>query len=214
MIVDFAMPFHVDLLQLRSFRIIDGSASHIYRGLLRMKQTNRISASHSEFCSLTMDITVARTFLEIVKTGSFVRAAANLNITQTAVSARVRVLEEQLDRQLFVRNKAGARLDPGRRPVPPLRDQPGPAMGARPPRRRDAGRARECRHGRRRAQPVESAASKLAGVDEERVRRCRDPRPDRRHRAPSRPGPGGDHGPRGRLCSAVPHRHCRGAAAR
>ena len=57
-----------------------------------------------------MDITVARTFLEIVKTGSFVRAAANLNITQTAVSARVRVLEEQLDRQLFVRNKAGARL--------------------------------------------------------------------------------------------------------
>jgi DNA-binding transcriptional LysR family regulator len=57
-----------------------------------------------------MDIGVARTFLEIVKTGSFVRAAENLNITQTAVSARVRVLEEQLDRQLFIRNKAGARL--------------------------------------------------------------------------------------------------------
>ena len=57
-----------------------------------------------------MDIVAARTFLEIVKTGSFVRAARNLNITQTAVSARVRVLEEQLDRQLFVRNKAGARL--------------------------------------------------------------------------------------------------------
>ena len=57
-----------------------------------------------------MDIVVARTFLEIVKTGSFVRAAENLNITQTAVSARVRVLEEQLDRQLFIRNKAGARL--------------------------------------------------------------------------------------------------------
>jgi DNA-binding transcriptional LysR family regulator len=59
-----------------------------------------------------MDIVVARTFLEIVKTGSFVRAAANLNITQTAVSARVRVLEQQLDRQLFVRNKAGAKLTP------------------------------------------------------------------------------------------------------
>lgn len=57
-----------------------------------------------------MDIEAARTFLEIVKTGSFVRAAANLNVTQTAVSARVRVLEEQLDRQLFIRNKAGARL--------------------------------------------------------------------------------------------------------
>lgn len=59
-----------------------------------------------------MDIVVARTFLEIVKTGSFVRAADNLHITQTAVSARVRVLEEQLDRQLFVRNKAGAKLTP------------------------------------------------------------------------------------------------------
>ena len=59
-----------------------------------------------------MDIAAARTFLEIVKTGSFVRAAANLNITQTAVSARIRVLEEQLDRQLFVRNKAGAKLTP------------------------------------------------------------------------------------------------------
>jgi DNA-binding transcriptional LysR family regulator len=59
-----------------------------------------------------MDINVARTFLEIVKTGSFVSAAANLNVTQTAVSARIRVLEEQLDRKLFIRNKAGARLTP------------------------------------------------------------------------------------------------------
>lgn len=57
-----------------------------------------------------MDINAARTFLEIVKTGSFVRAARNLNITQTAVSARIRVLEDQLDRPLFIRNKAGARL--------------------------------------------------------------------------------------------------------
>src|SRR5690348_8659915 len=59
-----------------------------------------------------MDIVAARTFLEIVKTGSFIRAAENLHVTQTAVSARVRVLEQQLDRQLFIRNKAGARLTP------------------------------------------------------------------------------------------------------
>jgi DNA-binding transcriptional LysR family regulator len=59
-----------------------------------------------------MDINVARTFLEVVKTGSFVNAAANLNITQTAVSARIRVLEQNLDRQVFIRNKAGARLTP------------------------------------------------------------------------------------------------------
>jgi DNA-binding transcriptional LysR family regulator len=59
-----------------------------------------------------MDISVARTFLEVVKTGSFVGAANNLNLTQTAVSARIRVLEEQLDRPVFIRNKAGARLTP------------------------------------------------------------------------------------------------------
>ena len=59
-----------------------------------------------------MDINVARTFLEVVKTGSFVGAAANLNVTQTAVSARIRVLEDQLDCKVFIRNKAGARLTP------------------------------------------------------------------------------------------------------
>ncbi|URD60762.1 LysR family transcriptional regulator [Sphingomonas sp. KRR8] len=59
-----------------------------------------------------MDIRIARTFLEVVTTGSFVRAAANLNITQTAVSARIKSLEDQLERPVFVRNKAGARLTP------------------------------------------------------------------------------------------------------
>ena len=59
-----------------------------------------------------MDVGVARTFLEIVKTGSFVGAAANLNLTQTAISARIRGLETQLERLLFVRNKAGAKLTP------------------------------------------------------------------------------------------------------
>ncbi len=59
-----------------------------------------------------MDIVAARTFLEIVKTGSFIRAAQNLHVTQTAVSARVRALEDRLDRQLFIRNKSGARLTP------------------------------------------------------------------------------------------------------
>src|SRR3546814_15686487 len=59
-----------------------------------------------------MDIGVARTFLEVVKTGSFVNAAANLNLPPTAVSARIRGLEDQLDCPVFVRNKAGARLTP------------------------------------------------------------------------------------------------------
>jgi DNA-binding transcriptional LysR family regulator len=59
-----------------------------------------------------MDTALARTFLEIVSTGSFVRAAERLNVSQTAVSARVRSLEEQLGRPLFVRNKSGASLTP------------------------------------------------------------------------------------------------------
>lgn len=57
-----------------------------------------------------MDITLARTFLEIVATGNFLRAAERLHVTQTAVSARVRTLEDLLGRRLFVRNKAGASL--------------------------------------------------------------------------------------------------------
>jgi LysR family transcriptional regulator, flagellar master operon regulator len=59
-----------------------------------------------------VDIALAKTFLEIAETGSFVAAAARLNVTQTAVSARVHALEEQLGRRLFVRNKSGARLTP------------------------------------------------------------------------------------------------------
>lgn len=59
-----------------------------------------------------MDIDLARTFLAIVSTRSFIRAAERLNVSQTTVSARVRSLEERLGRALFVRNKAGASLTP------------------------------------------------------------------------------------------------------
>lgn len=59
-----------------------------------------------------MDINLARTFLEIVSSGNFLRAASRLHVTQTAVSARVRALEEMLGRKLFVRNKSGASLTP------------------------------------------------------------------------------------------------------
>ncbi|MBZ9811325.1 MULTISPECIES: LysR family transcriptional regulator [unclassified Mesorhizobium] len=57
-----------------------------------------------------MDIDRARTFLEIVHSGSFLRAADRLHVTQTTVSARIRTLEEELGRQLFVRNRNGAQL--------------------------------------------------------------------------------------------------------
>ena len=57
-----------------------------------------------------MDIAAAKTFLEVVRTGSFVNAATALNLTQTAVSARSRVLEEQLGDAVFIRAKTGTTL--------------------------------------------------------------------------------------------------------
>lgn len=57
-----------------------------------------------------MDVDRARTFLEIVSSGSFLRAAERLNVTQTTVSARIRTLEEELGRVLFIRNRNGAQL--------------------------------------------------------------------------------------------------------
>lgn len=66
-----------------------------------------------------MDVALARTFLEVVARGSFVAAAARLHLTQTAVSARVKSLEEQLGATLFARHKSGAVLTPaGERFVP------------------------------------------------------------------------------------------------
>lgn len=59
-----------------------------------------------------MDLTLERTFLEIVASGSFLRASERLHVTQTAVSARVRSLESLLGRRVFVRNKSGANLTP------------------------------------------------------------------------------------------------------
>lgn len=57
-----------------------------------------------------MDIELARTFLHIVHSGSFVGAASRLHVTQTAVTARVQNLESQLGCALFTRNRAGAKL--------------------------------------------------------------------------------------------------------
>lgn len=57
-----------------------------------------------------MDTVLARTFLEIVSTGSFQEAAERMHVSQTTVSARMRTLRSQLGQALFVRNKAGASL--------------------------------------------------------------------------------------------------------
>ncbi|AZQ69359.1 LysR family transcriptional regulator [Silicimonas algicola] len=57
-----------------------------------------------------MDYALVRTFLDVAATGSFVRAAARLQVTQSAVSLRIRRLEESLGRPLFTRSKAGAEM--------------------------------------------------------------------------------------------------------
>lgn len=57
-----------------------------------------------------MDLELARTFLEVAGAGSFVAAAHRLNVTQSTVSTRIRLLEEQLGSRLFVRDRGGAVL--------------------------------------------------------------------------------------------------------
>ncbi|MGQ0834167.1 MAG: LysR family transcriptional regulator [Gammaproteobacteria bacterium] len=57
-----------------------------------------------------MDTELARTFLVVVATGSFVEAAHRLHVTQSTVSTRIQRLEETLGAELFVRNKAGTTL--------------------------------------------------------------------------------------------------------
>ena len=57
-----------------------------------------------------MDIQLAKTFLEIMSSGTFIEAARRLNITQTAVTTRVKNLESQLHCKLFIRNRSGAQL--------------------------------------------------------------------------------------------------------
>ncbi len=60
-----------------------------------------------------MNIENIRAFLEVSQTGSFQQAARNLNITQSAMSARIKGLETGLNRQLFHRRRNGAVLTPG-----------------------------------------------------------------------------------------------------
>ena len=62
-----------------------------------------------------MDTELARTFLAVVATGSFVGAAQRLHVTQSTVSVRIQRLEQSLGAELFVRNKGGAVLTPAGR---------------------------------------------------------------------------------------------------
>ena len=57
-----------------------------------------------------MDIRFLTTFLEVTKTRHFGKAADNLYLTQSAVSARIKLIEEYFGTPLFVRNRNSIQL--------------------------------------------------------------------------------------------------------
>lgn len=59
-----------------------------------------------------MSIQRILTFLEVAETGSLIKAAKQLNLTQSAASTRIKLLEEELQQPLFVRSASGMRLSP------------------------------------------------------------------------------------------------------
>lgn len=59
-----------------------------------------------------MDLNLARTFLEVCQTRHFGRAAEHLHVTSSAVSARIKTLEEQLGATLFLRLRNGIEPTP------------------------------------------------------------------------------------------------------
>ncbi len=57
-----------------------------------------------------MDIRFLVTFMEVAQNRHFVKAAENLYLTQSAVSARIKQLEEDFNSALFVRNRNSLQL--------------------------------------------------------------------------------------------------------
>lgn len=61
-------------------------------------------------CIESMDVDLLKTFIEVQHTRHFGRAAENLFITQSAVSARIRQLEDELGVRLFMRDRNNIQL--------------------------------------------------------------------------------------------------------
>ncbi len=59
-----------------------------------------------------MDIVLLQTFLEIARTRHFGKAAEHLCVTQSAVSARIKLLESTLGVSLFSRRRNDIQLTP------------------------------------------------------------------------------------------------------
>lgn len=57
-----------------------------------------------------MNLEEVRTFLEVIESGSLVRASRRLNVTQSTVTARMNALEDEIGQTLVHRHKSGAEL--------------------------------------------------------------------------------------------------------
>lgn len=57
-----------------------------------------------------MNVTFAKTFLEVVRVGNLNRAAKRLNVTESTVTTRINALENQLGQKLLIRSRSGAEL--------------------------------------------------------------------------------------------------------
>ena len=70
-----------------------------------------------------MDIRFLTTFIEVVKTRHFGKAAENLYLTQSAVSARIKQLEEYFHTTLFIRHRNSIQLTPAGEKLLPFAEQ-------------------------------------------------------------------------------------------
>jgi len=70
-----------------------------------------------------MDIRFLTTFTEVVKTRHFGKAAENLYLTQSAVSARIKLLEEYFNTTLFIRHRNSIQLTPAGEKLLPYANQ-------------------------------------------------------------------------------------------
>ncbi|WP_170468762.1 LysR family transcriptional regulator [Ruegeria arenilitoris] len=70
-----------------------------------------------------MQIKALETFLCVAETGGFHAAARRLNVTQTAVSARIRLIEEETGKALFTRGAGGTNLTEFGRQFRPYAEQ-------------------------------------------------------------------------------------------
>lgn len=70
-----------------------------------------------------VDIRFLSTFLEVAETRHFGHAAENLYLTQSAVSARIKLLEEYFNTALFIRNRNSIQITPaGEKLIPFARE--------------------------------------------------------------------------------------------